>query len=453
MTVDAKRPSTPRSEALVAIAARVSSVGFNAVTILVLASIVSPAEQGYFFTFLSLISLAALADIGLTTVLQQFIAHERALVPALSAISEATDEPSLKRLRSLLRASVRWYAGVALATAVMLVIGGYAFLGLQPASGLTWQGPWILAGLCAAFDLLALPLLAVMMGLGHVTTAYTVRLIKVGVNALILWGGLYAGLGLWIIGPAILASSIAVWGASLFRFGPLLRTLLREPGSGGAGIDWKREVLPMQWRVAVSWLAGYFVFAAMTPIAFQVSGPVVAGQAGATFALVQAVMMLGHAVIESQLPRMGALVAQDDRRRLDFVAVRTGVAAVGVSFGASVGGMGLLLLARYFDLEFVHRLFPLPVVALFLVGATLQTAVTLIASYFRAHRTERFTGLSVVTAMCMAPAVAVGCALASGYGMAWAFLLITAGVAFPGAVVLMLKFQRERRIVERRALS
>lgn len=43
--------------------------------------------------------------------------------------------------------------------------------------------------------------------------------------------------------------------------------LIKEK-TGDFRVSWKTEIWPLQWRIALSWLSGYFIFQLFTPILF-----------------------------------------------------------------------------------------------------------------------------------------------------------------------------------------
>ena len=43
-------------------------------------------------------------------------------------------------------------------------------------------------------------------------------------------------------------------------------------------ISWRKEVFPMQWKIALSFMSGYFVFQLFTPVLFHYQGAEVASQ-------------------------------------------------------------------------------------------------------------------------------------------------------------------------------
>ena len=78
-----------------------------------------------------------------------------------------------------------------------------------------------------------------------------------------------------ILGQALVGAGFVVSRRRLL--GPLLQYPTQDER-----VDWRTEIWPFQWRLAVSWLCGYFTFQLFNPILFAVRGPIEAGQMGDT---------------------------------------------------------------------------------------------------------------------------------------------------------------------------
>lgn len=61
-------------------AARIVQAGSNIVTIFFLAKYLSQEEQGFYYTFGSLVAVQVFFELGLTNIITQFVAHEYAYV-------------------------------------------------------------------------------------------------------------------------------------------------------------------------------------------------------------------------------------------------------------------------------------------------------------------------------------------------------------------------------------
>ena len=61
-----------------------------------------------------------------------------------------------------------------------------------------------------------------------------------------------------------------------FRTG-LWRILYNFEREATDTISYMKEIFPNQWKIALSWVSGYFIFHFFNPVLFA-EGPVVAGQ-------------------------------------------------------------------------------------------------------------------------------------------------------------------------------
>src|SRR5262249_21228713 len=79
------------------------------ITLLMIATYLSAEEQGYFYTFNSLVALSVFFELGLSYVLMQAAAHESAHLAWTAGGALAGAPAHLSRLAAILRKGVRWY--------------------------------------------------------------------------------------------------------------------------------------------------------------------------------------------------------------------------------------------------------------------------------------------------------------------------------------------------------
>ena len=174
----------------------------------------------------------------------------------------------------------------------------------------------------------------------------------------------------------------------LYRRRHLLLPLLRhQPGENK--IRWGQEVWPFQWRIAVSWLCGYFIFQLYNPVLFAFHGAVVAGQMGMSLTLANALQAIAISWIYTKAAPFGALIARKQYLKLDqlfFKALGQSVAVCGA--GALAIWMGVIYL-NWAGLPFAHRLLDPTSIAFLLSITTMNVVVTAEATYLRAHKQEK----------------------------------------------------------------
>jgi hypothetical protein len=217
------------------------------------------------------------------------------------------------------------------------------------------------------------------------------------VGSLLAWSALLTHHGLLAPAMTILgtASTALFW---LARKRKLLLGLLRH-NPGENGVQWRKEVWPFQWRIAVSWLCGYFLFQLFNPVLFAFRGPIAAGQMGMSVSLVNALQSVAVSWISTKSAPFGGMIARKDFGRLDRVFFRALLQAECVFiFGALIVlGGSIYLNARHFALA--QRLLNPSLLGLLLLTAAINVIVTGQALYLRAHKQEKFLVNSVVGAL------------------------------------------------------
>src|ERR1035437_9872245 len=74
-------------------------------------------------------------------------------------------------------------------------------------------------------------------------------------------------------------------------------------------VHYRAEIFPYQWKIALSWISGYFIFQLFNPVLFATEGAVVAGQMGMTLAALNGVQSLSMAWITTKVPLFSGLIA------------------------------------------------------------------------------------------------------------------------------------------------
>src|ERR1700686_5314339 len=77
-------------------------------TLLLIARFLSPAEQGYYYTFGSLVAMQMIFELGFSFVILQLASHERAQLSISSNYKISGDTIAHARLPSVVQKSVSW---------------------------------------------------------------------------------------------------------------------------------------------------------------------------------------------------------------------------------------------------------------------------------------------------------------------------------------------------------
>jgi hypothetical protein len=426
------------AESIIGIAGKFANSACYLVSALLTGIFLTLPQQGFFFAFLSFATLTVVVELGLSTVIIQFTSHELSgLETAEDAISRAQ---SLSRLRSVGRFAFIWFWTGALLFWLLVGISGYFFLRDVAGSSSVLPGPWIMMVTLISLDLATFPCWALLEGARRIKSVYTYRAVKALVVGVGTWTALVCGYGLWALPigylcalPLALWPLRANWDFFALFFTPPEHEVVR----------WRAEILPLQWRLAVSWVAGYFANWAITPIALKMFGGAVAGQLGLTWALATGITTIASSVILVKFAQFGHLVATRKFPELDRIVFRQGL----ISVVLAIAGSGVLLLVDWLAIRkgvsYAHRLLPLNVIVIFMLGAIIQQCTLPLAYYLRAFKREPFMWLSIAISMAQAAAVVVLGRLFGVLGFAMAYAGSAIFLSLPGACLIFYNRRRE----------
>ena len=236
-------------------------------TVLLIARFLTPNEQGYYYTFYSLVALQVVFELGFSFVVLQLAAHERARLTFAPDGRIEGDPVAHSRLASVLQKSVRWYSVAAVLMVATLLPTGLYFFGAHQHAGVAvaWKGPWCLLVVAAALTFQLDPVFAFVEGCGFVSQIARMRLGQAVLGSLLAWAAMATHHGLFSPAMLILGqATVQLAFLSRAKLRRLLMSLLRHPVDGNS-VGWRQEIWPFQWRIAITWLSSYFISAADHP--------------------------------------------------------------------------------------------------------------------------------------------------------------------------------------------
>jgi hypothetical protein len=409
-----------------AISGKIWTMCAGLLTTLLIAAFFPPELQGYYYTFFSVLALQVFAELGLGTVISAYASHEWAKL-AIDAQGRVSGDPdALSRLISLGRFALRWYLAAGVVVAIFLTLGGFVFFGSTGWDQVSvWGWPWVVLCLVTGVNLCFMPVWALLEGCNQVSNVYVYRLIQSVASSTAAWVAIYLGVGLWvtsIIGMAALMAMVVTVGRTYSGF---IRTIMFGHPVG-PHLNWRVDILPMQWRVSLSWLSGYFTFSLFTPVLFHYQGAVVAGQMGMTWAFIAALTAVASSWIAPKAPVFGVLIAQHKYGELDGMFWR--LTAV-VIFVTSLGALGIWALV--FALGALHhplalRLLSPTASAYFLLATVILASALPMSTYLRAHKKEPLLVLSLINGLLTGIVVVFMGRFYSAEGMAMGYLAVMA---------------------------
>jgi hypothetical protein len=162
--------------------------------------------------------------------------------------------------------------------------------------------------------------------------------------------------------------------------------------------NWLKETLPLQWRYAISWASGYFIFQFIVPVALIYAGADVAGKLGLSLVIARAIQTLANSWGSTKIPQFNMFVSQKKRKNLDILLATIQKQSLLVFTAGSI----LLLLLLIFIFPIIHwntRILPIYDIAIILVAEGGNLIVFNWAYYLRSHKEEPYMRLSAVSAL------------------------------------------------------
>ena len=352
-------------------------------------------EQGYWYTFIGIAALSIFADLGFSTIVLQFVAHEFAYL-SISANRELTgDEEHLWRLASFYRFVIKWLCKiVSIAFPLIMIVGYYILASKQ--GDISWQWAWIVYALVSAIAFVIASLLSFFEGCNSVGLVQGIRF-RVGVyQTIATLCCLILGLNIYTLGIALGVNIIVSTIYIVKYWKKIILQLWR--GSAACCYNWWPEFSKLIWRYAISWSSGYFIFQTFTPIAFYFHGAEFSGKIGISIAMWTAGFSIANSWMVAIMPRLNMLISEHNWKDLDvlfYKNLRRTVLTIILG--------GLIYFILYFVLHdriyFFNRVLPPLAMAMLYVSWVFQAWVNSVACYLRAHKKEPMMVISMISGL------------------------------------------------------
>lgn len=385
-------------------------------TVFFLSTFLTGVEQGFYFTFGSILALQIFFELGLTGIMQQYVAHEASHLTLDENLEYQGESKYRSRLASLVRFCLKWYSVLAGVVLVFLIVIGNIYFseyGDSQSVDVEWRVPWVIICIGTSICIFQSPQTAILRGLGFVKDISEIEFYRQIINPLCIWIGLILGLKLYVMGIGYVLSAV-VWQVFVIHKGlfRILTNLSKTEVSNKVG--YFSEIFPYQWRIALSWISGYFIFQLFNPVLFATEGAIVAGQMGMTLHALNSIQSLSLSWVNTKIPVMSKLIALKEYVKLDSLFNQTLKQMVSVCSVLLIVFIFLLWGLDALQVEFngtilANRFLGYVPTLLLMLPIFLQQFTGSWATYLRCHKKEPFLVNSVVGGLlCMASTLVLG---------------------------------------------
>lgn len=400
---------------------------FGCITALLVALYLSPEDQGYYYTMGSLLSGYVFLDLGLSTLLVQVSARMMSGLQISSAGVVTPQGEGRTAFFSMVHWAQRWYVRASMIALILIPLGWLYFSRAQSGVQMHWFLPWILIVVAVSLSMRALPMCSIVEGAGRVAEVYWVRIAHYALGALLAWGLLVGGGGLYALAMAPLSIALVVRLWTSLRYPELIRVGAQQTPHG---FDWKKLIWPLQRKVIISWLANYLFLNLPTLFVFYLGDAPAAGRLGLSIVVANILGSLAASWLISRTPEITRLLASSSSHtlRLRFLS-EFNRALLLMVFAYATAWLG----ACFFNATpLAERILAPGELALLFATFIVFHSTAMLSIYFRAHGREL---LAVPVLVATAVGVAIAAAAFSWAGMQamlMAFCLTYALIALPG---------------------
>lgn len=410
------------------------------VTVIVIPRYLTSELQGYYYTFLSIVALQVLFDLGLSQTVAQVSSHEFAHVD-LGMLLDVGLNTRIGKLAYMKATVTRWYCWIGAAFILVVTLIGAVYFSLFAGKGdAQWFGPWITLVVTTGINLILIPRIAMVEGAGWTGEVATMRLVQSICGYGLLAISLAAGAGLWSVAAVPAAANICSFAWLRWRSNPY-RMIPAYPSAVYDHAPWRAEILGLQWRVAVAWLGGYFASQVIVPVVFALQGAVEAGKIGLGLQIFSAVQALGMSWVSARVPLFGQLISRGDYTALKRQFTRAATSATAISALAALAVGTVLIGAHHAEVTLADRIPSTLAVATLAGISVLGTVIYVMAAYMRAHKEEPL----VVSSLVIGGMTFIGAVLGGRIGtdeVVLAYAAVTLFLNLPWTVVIFRTYYR-----------
>ena len=377
-------------------------------SVVLYATCLTKSEQGYYYTFASVLAIQGFFELGFTGIMTQFVAHEHAhLSWSNDGIGLEGEKKYRSRLASLLHICVKWYSIVAVLFLITLQVAGtFFFAEFGQDTSVDWKKPWIIISAMSAWSLFLAPVFSFINGLGLVKDIAKMNFFRTIINTIVLWTCLLLGFKLYSMAFASIVSAIFV---VIFFFSHKFIAILSDIWKAEISekVSYMKEIFPYQWKIALSWMSGYFIFNFMNPVIFATVGAVAAGQFGMSINVLNQIRTFAMSWITTKVPLMSRLIELKEYIQLDKIFRKTVIQEVFVCIALLAGFWIVIFMLRTTHLSLGGSVlserfldyFPLLLVT---IPVVIQALTDNLATYLRCHKQEPFLVISIVNGIASA---------------------------------------------------
>jgi hypothetical protein len=347
--------------------------------------------QGYWYSFGSISAMSVLANLGFTTIILQFAAHECAFLKFSANSDIEGDEMHLQRLFSFFQYILKRTILLVLISFPILFVVGFFILSSDKSTDLSvWLLPWIIYIVFSGLNFLLAMLTSFFEGCGFISVIQKQRSVCTLINWGIIIVCLFLRMNLYALALGMLFSSVFQGIQLWLNFKKSILQFMRKLK---IKVNWNKEISRLLMKYALSFIGGFLFLQLFTPIAFRFYGPDFAGQVGISITLATSIFQIANIWIYVIMPKMNMLASTRNIEELFAIFRKNFIFSVITFVFASFCAVILLIIL---PANYSSRFLPFSVFFILLFAWLLQLIINNLVTLSRSFKVEKFVKPSLV---------------------------------------------------------
>jgi O-antigen/teichoic acid export membrane protein len=378
---------------------RISQIFIQLISIFLISKFFNSIEIGYYYVLNSYAGISIFFELGFSYVIMQNASHESANIPRDSFFMSNHD---FGKLSSLFRFVLKWYSYSSIIFITIVYSFAFYFFNSEENLSVNWNIPLIILMLSIGLSSFMNGIYNFLEGCLFVMDVAKIRLIQNCAFIFLFVFFLVLDFKLSSYGLSLLISYLlSIFYLLKSNFFIFFKSLYNKNSRNiQIPLNWKKDIFPLQWRIAISTASGYFIYQIVNLISFKFQGPIITGKYGFTMSILNGIMIVTTVWASSRAPILSNLFAQKKINELKDLFKKT-LLSVCITFiifiiifwifkSIFIDKLHLIFFDRFLDND---SLFYLSIATL------CNCLVSVFASYSRVNKEEPYLIPSVVGAI------------------------------------------------------
>lgn len=325
------------SPLLYALMARAWQALAGPITIVFIIRSLSEDEAGVYYGLSAIMSIQLFFELGLLNILVSQTGHQRSSISTAASDSQLVKASG--RLGQLIASSQAWFCLAGLLYAITAV--GFGWKVLSKATAIQWWLPLLGLSVVAAGTVALSPRLAILEGAGYRESVYRTRFIQMVGGAIVVWAALISGLKIWALVASASVQLLASFALTHIHYRQFFaehlankRILDQQADSNDWGLSWVKEVLPLQWRVALISILYHAATQFFTVIVLWYDSQAEAGRLGMTLTITGAIQGMAMTWIHTKFSLVANMHGAGQRETAGTLWRRSAIVSTGMLIAA-----------------------------------------------------------------------------------------------------------------------